>query len=770
VNITPGRAAAAVLGIAALVGAAALIAPRFDAGRFRAPLQEALERTLARKVEMREVRYRILPSPGLTALDVVIHELPEYGLEPLAYVAQLETGLSWSSLFTGRLEISSVRLVEASVNLARSEGGDWNFTRLLEQLSAGVRLAGGRPPSVILRAGRINFRLGDLKSAYYLNEVDLELAATASGGEGFEWNYECSPARTDRAETGFGNFRGRGEWNPRPSPGVLNVDFVLERSAASDVLMLLSGRDLGVSARLSSRTRLSGPLDHIKIEGNLNLEQFESASLFGLRNNNLSAPFAGTLDLVGQRLDLDTAPRQKDQLPVSIRFRASSILTQPTWAALVQLQDIPASTLVDVARRIGSRLPPDLALTGKVDGAVSFSSSEPTSGELSLNDVAATLGGGEPLKMAAAQVRIEGGALRLSPVQAESSPGSELEVGGLWDTDSGDLDLQLTARRLDLKDLSVAVARLPAATLPPLLADSRGGLLSGSLDFKTATGWSGNFELAGSRFEVPGVVEPVRVRRASVALKGDRYEVRRIDADWGDIHWTGEFDRRADPLRPYRLRLRADSADGAELERLLAPSLGRRSGFFARTLRLRGEAAPAWLRTRRVDGEISIRSLSLGAYSLAEFRSPFYWSGSAIEFPQVQVLWEEGLIAGRLTVRLGGDAPEYLFKGRVDNATWKGARFESDIDASTSGYGAGLLTALRGEGNLSARNVTLDDEIFRSVSACVDYAAPRLRLKCFDAVTSAGESFTGQSSLAPDGRLYLDLESPHRKLRLPLSE
>lgn len=108
-------------GVLVLVGAAALIAPRMDAERMRAPLSVALEETLGRKVEFREVHYQILPTPGLSAIDLVIPDDPAFGLEPLAYVGEMQAGLSFSSLFSGRLSISSVRLLTASVNLTRRE-------------------------------------------------------------------------------------------------------------------------------------------------------------------------------------------------------------------------------------------------------------------------------------------------------------------------------------------------------------------------------------------------------------------------------------------------------------------------------------------------------------------------------------------------------------------------------------------------------------------------------------------------------------------------
>ena len=97
-----GRVSLITIGALTAVGVAALIAPKLDAERMRAPLSAALQETLGRNVQFREVHYQILPSPGLSAIDLVIPDDPAFGIEPLAYVGEMQASLSLSSIFTGR--------------------------------------------------------------------------------------------------------------------------------------------------------------------------------------------------------------------------------------------------------------------------------------------------------------------------------------------------------------------------------------------------------------------------------------------------------------------------------------------------------------------------------------------------------------------------------------------------------------------------------------------------------------------------------------------
>src|ERR1035438_199472 len=168
-----GRVVLLVLVLALLYGAGIVLAPHVSATRFEAPLKSALERSLDRTVELSDVRYSLYPSPGLSAKNLVIHDAPAFGIEPLAYVSEIQVGLRWGSLLHGRVECSSVLLDQASLNIARTEESGWNFAIFLSRMTGGLQ-RDRRAPTMRVRNSRINFRDGLRKSAYFLNSVDLD--------------------------------------------------------------------------------------------------------------------------------------------------------------------------------------------------------------------------------------------------------------------------------------------------------------------------------------------------------------------------------------------------------------------------------------------------------------------------------------------------------------------------------------------------------------------------------------------------------------------
>ena len=112
-----GRYAAVVCALLLLAG---IVAPFISAERYRPRIQAALEGALGRKVEIRAMHFNVFTGIGFALDDVVIHEDPSIGAEPIAYVASLEAVPRVWSLFTRKLEFSSITLDAASINVAKT--------------------------------------------------------------------------------------------------------------------------------------------------------------------------------------------------------------------------------------------------------------------------------------------------------------------------------------------------------------------------------------------------------------------------------------------------------------------------------------------------------------------------------------------------------------------------------------------------------------------------------------------------------------------------
>jgi hypothetical protein len=345
----------------------------FEAERLRPRVQDSLERALHRKVEVNgKLEYKWLTGPGFEVSDVVIHEDPRLGLEPLAYVGSLEATPRWWPLLRGRIEFSTLRLNAPSVNLMRTESGDMNFRPFLEGLF-GARDFREELPAIEVRRGRVNFKQEHVKSVLYLTGADLDLRPVETGG--FNISLGTEIARTDRSPAGYGSFSGQGfirllaEREPEMD---LTID--LDRSALGDFLLLFHPRRLDVGGRISARARIAGPLSALKVDGRVDLEDFQRWSIPGFRPGAITVFYRGELDLAGQQLKIDSVRDSRNALPVNLRVRARDFFSKARWGAVAAAEDLPLAVVADFARATGFRALEAERVAGAASGALGISS------------------------------------------------------------------------------------------------------------------------------------------------------------------------------------------------------------------------------------------------------------------------------------------------------------------------------------------------------------------------------------------------------------
>ena len=241
-----------------------LIAPYLSANRFGDRIRRALELSLHRKVEMESAGFNLFRGPGFTLHGVVIHEDPAVGIEPFAYVNAIEARVRLVSLLRGRLEFSALRLDQASVNLVKTPAGFWNLQQLLNPAAA------ARLPSISVRGGRLNFKLGGVKSVFYFSNTDLDLRPSRTLGGPLSFEFSGEPTRSDRTARGFGAMRGRGQWRPSADTGGdLDLEVNLEKSSMGELVGLIHGHDIGVHGQLGGQARVRGPLSELEISGEI---------------------------------------------------------------------------------------------------------------------------------------------------------------------------------------------------------------------------------------------------------------------------------------------------------------------------------------------------------------------------------------------------------------------------------------------------------------------------------------------------------------------
>ena len=753
-----------------LVVAVGLIAPLVDAHRFGARVTASLNRALGREVEIGNVHLNLFGGPGFTVEKVVIHEDPAVGLEPFAYVESMAARVSFKSLWTGRLEFASLTLEDASINLARPAGGHWNFEALVER-TAGAAAARVRLPEILVRGGRINFKLDDTKSIFYLADARLDVIPPASPGGEWRVRLEGAPARTDRGTQGFGQFIARGRWQPGDNGGRIQASIELARSSLSDLIRLAHGHDLGVHGRVSASASLTGPPTDLEIAGQVQLRDLHRWDLLPPHGEGWPLELRGRLDLISQTLALDTAPPEGETLPVSFEFRVRDYLSQPHWAALAKLDHFPLAPMPEVARHMGQPLAEGVAVAGDLSGAVGYSPEAGVLGLLSSGETAVTIPGAPPIRLVSARLLFDGDSIHLQPSQFEA--GGETAVAAaewVWRTQT--LDAVITAPGLRIGGEGPDGTRLFDGV--PLLDRLTKGSWKGQLEYRKqgnpAGRWAGAFQIQGASVAVPGIADPVDLASARVTLRDDGFLMDRIEGRAGAVDFKGEYRYAAGADWPDQLRISMTSADSPELERLLMPALRREESLLSRALRFGRTTTPEWLANRRAEATLDIDSLAVAGLQLAKVRMHLRWEGTAFEATDLAAQWAAGSLAGRLTANLRGSQPSYRLAARVRGVNWMNGKWDGRGTLQTSGSGADLLTSLRMDGSFKARSVTLaSDMAAQSVSGSFAFSLPRGRpfLRVSDLAMTLGDaSYKGTGAMGSDGRLYLEFSDGLKQMRL----
>jgi AsmA protein len=743
----------------------AAVVPYLPTDVLRPGIERALERGLGRKIEVGGIKLTLfpgpIPQPGFTLERVTIHEDPRAGIEPLAYVESLGASLRVLSLFQRKLEFSSLNLNDATINLVKTDAGPWNFQFLLDNGAADSR----RIPAIRMRSGRVNFKFGDTKSVFYFNDADLDVTPSSDGS--MELRFGGAPSRTDRSTQQFGRFFVRG--TAAPDSRRLDLKVELERSPLEETLRWMDSRGLDVHGTVALDAQLSGPPSHLDVSGQIQLADVHRWDLIPDEVGGMKLGFGGTLDLHGERLDLQTTA-DRSVSPLVVRFRSWDFLKSPHWDAGVELQQVPLATMLAVCRHMGATLPENLSAQGSVSGSVTYNEPQGMQGRVVVRDASLSVPDQTPLEAPVATVDIAGRSMSLESTSVHIGEKQSADIEGSYDLDQPrSLDLKITTR-----GLSVASMRSFGLEAIPLLEQTPQGTWRGWARYQGGD-WSGESELQNARIAVDGLAEPLLIKSASVSLNGKRVAVNRLQAKAGAIAFTGSYRWDAGPetseeARPDKFDLKIDEADVVELAHLFAPALLRDRGFLARTLRLGANPpVPAWLKAIRTEGAVSIGSLTAGDLRLHGITAQVKWNGPVARLTELAGSSEPAEFTGDLSVDLSTGTPRYHFDGKVADIAYKGGALDLEGILDAEGEGSDLFDSARAEGVLRGRAILFaPDTEFHTVAARFEMqgsgAASRWKLSNVEA-NQSGELLAGSGASQNDGRLVLELVSRGRPLR-----
>ena len=755
-----------------LVLAIGFAAPRVSADRFRPRIQAALEAGLNRPVELGAVHLNLFTGPGFSVENVLIGEDPAAGIEPFAHVESLEARIRWTSLFSGHLAFSSLRLDNPSVNVVKLPSGPWNIQPLLDRHRPSDTSRARNVPDIQIRGGRIDFKFGDTKSVFYISDADVDVYPDENGEVVIR--FSGAPARTDQASQNFGELSARGLLRRGTNAeGELSMGVHLDRTAISELTRLFHGSDIGVHGYAFADATLAGPLSKIDITGDLNISGVHRWDLMPAPGEGWTLHYRGLLNLTGHHLELASleTPAQPD--PVSVEFRLDDYLAAPKWSGNLRFRDLPAASLLETARHFGAPFPPGVQVDGKVEGGIGYSSQSGVGGQLALSSAAVKFPQGgsaqvNSVEIDSAQVQISDGKVVLAPCDIEMPDGQSAEVEGEYALDNSHAAFRIRARQL-----AAGATRLLDAAPIPVLERLHQGSWKGWIAYeKTAENpgaWSGQYDLQNSVIEIPGLALPVRLASASVQMNGDGIQITRLRGRAGTVKFEGDYRYDASAARPHRLRITIPELQIADLESLMMPALSRSEGFLARAFRREGKL-PKWLEERDADLSLQVTHLVNGDLDMGELSAHGLWRGPAITVSNLAWNLEGMHASGKMSVNLAKAEPAYKLSGTVDNFDYRNGQLDIDGELETSGIGPDLWLNLRSKGTFAGRGIMLapDSEV-REVSGSyhVDTlsGAPRLLLANLQVLQGA-DTLVGQGASQPDGHIVLELASGRKQVRL----
>ena len=720
--------------IASGVAVLAIVLPPFlNVSRYRNQVASAIGRALGRQVSVAAIELKVMPRPGMVLSGFVVADDPSYGAEPMLRADSVTAYLRFSSLWRGRLEIGTLALENPSLNLVRRDDGRWNLEDLVQRTSQ-VQSAPTAKTSPELRprfpyveatAGRVNFKLGQVKKAFAFTDADFALWLQTEDHWGVR--LDARAIRSDVPVSETGTLRVEGEFQKashlRDTPVTLKINYA--KGQLGQLTALIYGRDRGWRGSVISTAALAGTPASLSVTADARVDDFRRYDIALGEALRLSAHCTATYSSIDD--SLRGIQCQAPVQPGLLMVRGDVIGWKgQAFNVGVTAEQIPLQRIVALARHTKKDLPDDLTATGSTEALFTVRR------DLGASPVWA--GGGRTTRFAL-QSRVLEQDLELGPIDfsiaepptrraqnparrsstsktaAAVDPALRVVVKpfamplGAASPATADGFFDLARYNVDLRGDAELTRLLAIARAIGIATPTIGLAGNAQIDLSIAGAWtgfappvpSGKLQIQDATVELQGVLQPLQVSTASVALAQLAVALNSFSASFKDgptVSGSAGF-----PLRCsgddclLRFDLRTSETSLAELNQLLNPAMQSQPWYHLLTIGQQDSSALMRLRARgRVSagrftigglptsnltanlelnhGTLNLRELKvdlLGGHHEgnwdADFTSTppkFYGSGAFNKIAMAQVSasmhdqWATGTLAGLYTIGLAG--------------------------------------------------------------------------------------------------------------------
>lgn len=373
-----------------------LLPPAISLKHFRAALSQSLSRSLGRQATVQDVHLRLLPLPGFTFRRLRISDDEEFGAEPILQTQEdgqsSAATLRLTSLWRGRLEIASISLTQASLNLVRAPDGHWNLERLINRAaqvpsaptSKKEPEARTRFPYIELKESRINFKSGPEKKPFTLSEAEFALWLAAEN----RWNVRLKavPLRTDESISDTGVIRLSGSFDRANQFAQTPFHFQVswDRPEVNAITRIARGDDPGWRGAADLNAELKGTPSDFFAHFTGNIDEFRRYDIARNSSFNVRVICDNHFRADGLLSDLNNNFDFRCKLPLepgAITAQGKLHLFHGSSDFSVRLfaSELPIADLIQAMLHAKSTLPNELSGEGVVDGTWTIEGASGTS-------------------------------------------------------------------------------------------------------------------------------------------------------------------------------------------------------------------------------------------------------------------------------------------------------------------------------------------------------------------------------------------------------
>jgi hypothetical protein len=392
------------LALLAALLAIVVVPPLISVSHYKSRITQLIAESLGRPVRLSSVDVRLLPVPAFELTNLTVDEDPTYGTEPVLRANTVTASIRLRSLWRGRLEIGTVSVDEASLNLVRTAEGRWNLDSLFRTAAAkaqsqdtgakraGLTAARGPVPLPYLEAtnSRINFKQGIEKLPFSLVNTELSFWQEEPG----DWRIRLrgQPARTDLSlnlgDTGVVRLEARAQRAQELRQMPIHVDLEWREAQLGQLTRLVMGFDPGWRGDLTGELHLNGTADAAQIKTRLRAAGVHRAEFAPAEPMDFDASCSFLYHFPARRMEGlacesplgDGRVRLTGNLPGDLAGdRAGDLAGNGPAAHLsLELDQIPVGAGLDALRTVRSGFAEGLEAKGLVSGKILYT--EPAAG------------------------------------------------------------------------------------------------------------------------------------------------------------------------------------------------------------------------------------------------------------------------------------------------------------------------------------------------------------------------------------------------------